>query len=252
MPKNKSALLAILTDRPIAYHPLFAKLCGGVTAGIFLSQLFYWAGKEKDPDGWTYKTQADFTEETGLTRWEQERARQSLKASGVLEEKRKGIPATMHYKINFDALTTLLESNVPVRGHTSDCVEAIPQTIHTENTTETTSENNNLNSQQPFDQSLWPVWFGIANTVPGWKVTFEQAEEWRKESNICEDLAEVKAYALRDWFTPEKVRKGRNPYATWQNWCRKDRDKPQQRNGNATRANDLPTGVELKEAWGKG
>jgi hypothetical protein len=73
------------------------------------------------------------------------------------------------------------------------------------------------------DDSLWPIWYSIANSVPGWKVTYEAADEWRVKTEISEELAELKAYALRDWFTTAK--KGRDPYKTWQNWCRADRDK---------------------------
>lgn len=73
------------------------------------------------------------------------------------------------------------------------------------------------------DEELWPVWYSIAYSVPGWTVLLDTADAWMKEARIPEDLAERKAYALRDWFADGK--KKRDPYKSWQNWCRQDRDK---------------------------
>ncbi|AXC73032.1 hypothetical protein DOE59_16555 [Salmonella enterica subsp. diarizonae serovar 48:i:z] len=105
-----STLIQLL-DRPIAYNPAFAKLkAGKVKAGpvaaVFLSQMVYWHNRMDG--GWMYKTQADITSETALTRDEQETARKRLVALGVLEEARRGVPATMHYRINTERLEALL------------------------------------------------------------------------------------------------------------------------------------------------
>ncbi|ENN6711885.1 conserved phage C-terminal domain-containing protein [Escherichia coli] len=100
-----------LLDRPIAYNPAFAKLrVGKVKAGpvaaVFLSQMVYWHNRMDG--GWMYKTQADIASETALTRDEQETARKRLIQLGVLEEDRRGVPATMHYRINPERLEALL------------------------------------------------------------------------------------------------------------------------------------------------
>ncbi|AQL48449.1 hypothetical protein AZ965_004443 [Salmonella enterica subsp. enterica serovar 4,[5],12:i:-] len=113
-----SSLIQLL-DRPIAYNPAFAKLkAGKVKAGpvaaVFLSQLVYWHNRMDG--GWMYKTQADIASETALTRDEQETARKRLVALGVLEEARRGVPATMHYRINTERLEALLlETAKPVK-----------------------------------------------------------------------------------------------------------------------------------------
>jgi hypothetical protein len=80
-PRSKVRHLA--GSRVVAYHPSFAAIAGGVTAGLFLAQLFYWHDKGSDPDGWIYKTQAEWEEETGLSRWEQETARRRLRERGL-------------------------------------------------------------------------------------------------------------------------------------------------------------------------
>ena len=88
-----------LLDRPIAYHRCFAKLAGSVTSGIFLSQCFYWSQRTSDSDGWFWKTRDEWTEETCLTRREQESARKALIKIGVLQEKLVGLPAKIHYRL---------------------------------------------------------------------------------------------------------------------------------------------------------
>ncbi|WMY76413.1 hypothetical protein RHD99_11015 [Buttiauxella selenatireducens] len=100
-----------LLDRPIAYQPSFAQLrVGKVKVGpvgaVLLSQLVYWHNRM---DGvWLYKTRNEIAKETGLSRDEQETARKRLVAIGVLEEQLRGVPATMHFKINADCLEALL------------------------------------------------------------------------------------------------------------------------------------------------
>ncbi|WKX33950.1 hypothetical protein Q4S50_18290 [Klebsiella pneumoniae subsp. pneumoniae] len=77
-----------LLDRPIAFQRSFIRLDIGVTAALFLSQMIYWTNRSDD-DGWVYKTQEEWEEETGLSRYEQEGARKKLRSIGVLQEKRK-------------------------------------------------------------------------------------------------------------------------------------------------------------------
>lgn len=102
-----------LLDRPIAYQPAFAqlragKVKSGPAAAVLLSQLVYWHNRM---DGeWMYKTREDIKKETGLSRDEQETARKRLVALGVLHEELRGVPATVHYKINTDRLESLLLS----------------------------------------------------------------------------------------------------------------------------------------------
>lgn len=94
-----------LLERPIAFYPIFADVAGGVSYGVFLAQAFYWSGRTNDPDGWFYKTQSEWQQETRLTRREQESARKHLKKKGILEEERRGLPARMYYRLNKEILT---------------------------------------------------------------------------------------------------------------------------------------------------
>lgn len=99
----------LLGKSVIAYQPLFTHIFGSLPAGVMLSQLLYWEDKGWKK-GWTYKTVRDMYDETGLTRTQQETAIRVLKKHGVLEVKRKGIPATRHFRVNFHRLRELLPS----------------------------------------------------------------------------------------------------------------------------------------------
>ena len=108
---KKSALIELLGDRPVAYHPMLAKRLGSVKAALFLSQLLYWHGKGRHGD-WTWKTFADFYDETGLSRKEQDTARALLRKKGLLDEKRAGPKGVRHFRVNLDALACLLERDI--------------------------------------------------------------------------------------------------------------------------------------------
>lgn len=151
---NKQCLLSVL-QRPIAFHRIFAQLSGSVTAGLFFSQLFYWHDKGSDPDGWIYKTYSEWTEETTMSRKELDTARRKLKNLHLLEEKLCGVPAVLHYRINFDRLSELLNcsENNPTstncndrKGQTSltergklESTKRTNSPLYTEITSETTS-----------------------------------------------------------------------------------------------------------------
>lgn len=111
LPTDKRHLIALLTEKPIAYHVEFARLFDVKTA-VFLSQLLYWQGKGKY-HGWQYKTAEEWEEETGLNRQAQERCRRVLRDAGVLLEKRHGIPPILHFAIDLDQLERLLTSPTP-------------------------------------------------------------------------------------------------------------------------------------------
>lgn len=122
-----------------------------------LSQALYWTPRAKDPDGWFWKTQDEWFEETMLSRKEQETARRRLKELGngsVWHEQLRGVPAKLFYRIDLDALEALLlaTKDAPI-GQTSmpesdilECtngtnkIARIGQALITETTTEITSE----------------------------------------------------------------------------------------------------------------
>lgn len=125
-----------LLDRPIAFHRCLVDPAGSVNAALMLSQAIYWTNRlPKERDGWFWKTGTEWTDETGLSRYEQEAARKLLKQRKLMEEKLVGVPATLHFRV---VETSLLENHKLVSGKTSIQFAGKPQT---KSSTETTPEN---------------------------------------------------------------------------------------------------------------
>lgn len=108
-----SAIRALLT-RPVAFHPMLARLCGSVTAGLMLSQALYWTDVQERTNpqagGWFYKTQSEWTDETCLTRTEQLTARKKLVELGFLEEERRDLPAKLYFRVILERVCEAIES----------------------------------------------------------------------------------------------------------------------------------------------
>ncbi|MCK7542943.1 replication protein O [Marinobacter bryozoorum] len=96
--------------RPIAFNRAFVDLGLGMCGAMMLSQALYWRTRTRAADGWFYKSQKEWQDETGMTRREQETARRRLTEAGFLEEHRKGVPARLHFRVNVEALESALEA----------------------------------------------------------------------------------------------------------------------------------------------
>ena len=105
LPRVGSSLYGKLYGEPISYYGEISKALGSVTAGVFLSKAI---SEPFTDDGWFLKSQDEWELETGLTRREQETARQILRDAGILLESKKGIPCRLFFKVDFEALGRLL------------------------------------------------------------------------------------------------------------------------------------------------
>lgn len=104
-------LLTAVLDKPIAYHRIFTTICDDLNAGIMLSQLWYWRSSKtaQQRKGWFYKTIADWNIETALTRRQIDRARIILKKKKFIEEKLKGMPPKLHYRVDFHSVIIAIQ-----------------------------------------------------------------------------------------------------------------------------------------------
>ena len=102
------AVFDLLGSGCVAFYPRLADLTGSVTAALLLGQCLYWTDRvlrqQPEREGWFWKTAVEWRQEIGLTRREQETARCRLRALGVLEEKRAGMPAKRWFRIDVAAL----------------------------------------------------------------------------------------------------------------------------------------------------
>ena len=99
-PALTAELLLQVVDVPVSFHRCLVPITGGVTAALMLSQAI-WTSQEVDgrSSAWFCKSQEQWTEETGLSRWEQQTARRALRNAGFLEERRVGMPAKLWYRV---------------------------------------------------------------------------------------------------------------------------------------------------------
>jgi len=102
--------LGEMLDRPIAFQRAFVRIGAGIKGALMLSQAVYWSNRTRDADGWFYKTQEEWEEETGLVRSEQETARKKLTGLKVVHEKKKGVPCKLYYRVDFDELLAVLSA----------------------------------------------------------------------------------------------------------------------------------------------
>lgn len=113
MPRDPyTSLRALLSDRPVAYHPAMARVLGGVYEALLFQQLAFWSDKGADPE-WIYKTQAEITNELALNRYQQEQARKTLRGLGVIQEQRKGVPAKLYFRVVWPRVFELFEHLSP-------------------------------------------------------------------------------------------------------------------------------------------
>jgi len=98
-----------MLQRPVAVPVILIKVTGSVKLAVLWSQLLYWTERTKDPQGWIYKTQKDLYDETGMSRKEQETARDLGAKLGVLMSDVRGKPPTVHYRVDMDRMIELIE-----------------------------------------------------------------------------------------------------------------------------------------------
>jgi hypothetical protein len=94
----------MLPNRVVGYSPDLARIVGGATTGLFLSQLLFLSDKGNNPEGWVYKSEAEMGKETGLTKREQQTARRKLLSLGVIAIMRGGFRNTYHFKVIWEKL----------------------------------------------------------------------------------------------------------------------------------------------------
>lgn len=110
-------LLLEVFDIPVSFHRCLVPVAGGVTPALMLSQAI-WTSQALEPSagGWFMRSQEQWTQETGLSRWEQETARRALRRAGLLEERRLGMPAKLWFRVRADVLMHALQASVDRGG----------------------------------------------------------------------------------------------------------------------------------------
>jgi hypothetical protein len=101
---HRQQIKDMLPNRVVGYSPDLARIVGGATTGLFLSQLLFLSDKGANPEGWVYKSEQEMGKETGLTKREQQTARRKLLSLGVIAIMRGGFRNTYHFKVIWEKL----------------------------------------------------------------------------------------------------------------------------------------------------
>jgi hypothetical protein len=121
----------MLPNRIVGYSPDLARIVGGATTGLFLSQLLFLSDKGANPEGWVYKSEQEMGKETGLTKREQQTARRKLLALGVIAIMRGGWKNTYHFKVIWEKLYQVIAGIQRPQNVPTEKSERL-QTVHTE------------------------------------------------------------------------------------------------------------------------
>ena len=122
-------LKEILKGGTVSYQAIFAKALKNVPAAVFLSQAYFWqenamykkADEHREFEGLEYftKTAIDWYDATGLSDEQQKTARDRLIGVGILTEVKAGIPARLFYRIEIDAIVSVVTSFLDTRNQVS-------------------------------------------------------------------------------------------------------------------------------------
>jgi hypothetical protein len=128
---HRQKIKDLLPNRVVGYSPDLARMVGGATTGLFLSQLLFLSDKGANPEGWVYKSEAEMGKETGLTKREQQTARRKLLSLGVIAIIRGGWKNTYHFKVIWEKLYQVITGSQRPQNVATEKVERT-QTVSTE------------------------------------------------------------------------------------------------------------------------
>ena len=121
------AIIWPLLGRHIAFHRRLVDLTASVKAALLLSQAIYWTRHGRDiasTGGWFFKTTEQWRMETALSAKEQVTAREVLRELAILNERRIGIPAKLHFRLSVERLGALLAARIGTTSARLDWADA--------------------------------------------------------------------------------------------------------------------------------
>lgn len=112
-PSTTATLRALLgQDSVIVQHRSVIRAFGHRDTAAFFEQLLYWSGRTQNPEGWVYKTYAQWEEELLISERPLRRIIERLKEMGLIETKLckiNGAP-TLHFRLTDKAEPFLIEA----------------------------------------------------------------------------------------------------------------------------------------------
>ena len=268
-------LIEAMNDQPIAFNKHYVFIGCGINGALMLSQLVYWTSRTRNKDGWIYKTHEEWTQETGLTRREQDTARKTLKSLGFLIEKKAGVPCKLHFRVErenlYKALIKYSESldssqlhnsakldaqmrqsectDVPDYMHNSAKLDAQISPTNTENTyreyTENTSESVVVENPSE-NQNPSPEQNSVEHTLKIWTPNLDSLNSWLQRSGLPK-ISQGQSDEILLEINPHyenKIRTGAvtdtQMYSNFVKWVKRDNKLVEKLMQQATSANAQP------------
>lgn len=133
---SNETLVRELLGRAVPYHRKLAYLTDSVNAGLLLTRLIYQHRRHLHAQGWSRLSREELERELGLTRWEQETARERLRTRRFVEERMACLPARLYARVvppiildalqRLDANLTSGSDSQPARRKSANPIVGIP------------------------------------------------------------------------------------------------------------------------------
>ena len=148
---HRQQIKDMLPNRVVGYSPDLARIVGGATTGLFLSQLLFLSDKGANIEGWVYKSEAEMGRETGLTKREQQTARRKLLSLGVIQIERRGFKFTYHFRIVWERLYQVIQQFQRAQTVAAEEIEPLQNVV--------TEREQNVSTEPPeWQQNVSTQW----------------------------------------------------------------------------------------------
>lgn len=181
----------------------------GLKAVVLLADLIskenYFIENQTIKDGWFFNTSKNIERDTTLTNYQQKKAIKKLEEIGFIETSLKGMPATLHFKILENKISTYLKtsfketSKQDLKKLKTNKNKEIIITNKNNNKKPSVEEikqycldrNNGIDAEQFFDFYESKNWFVGKNKMKNWQAavrTWEKRKQQNPTSKIDEQL----------------------------------------------------------------
>lgn len=112
-------------DNYILVNKFYLEFMEDLQGAVFLSQLTFWADKGKNREGWIYKTQEQWFNETGIKKFKIAQITKELENRGIIETKVMKVNGNpiKHYRLLYDNYLNEVESVLEIKQMNIDILK---------------------------------------------------------------------------------------------------------------------------------
>ena len=160
-------------------------------------------------DGWFFNTEANIEDDTTLTPFQQRKCLKSLRKYGIIETKRRGVPAKQYFKINEQLVIKFLNNLSSSKSTTINKNKVI--TIHNKYFNKPKlsevkdycfERNNNIDAEAFIDFYESKGWMVGKNKMKDWKAAVRTWE--KKNYNKPKGMSKLDAQ-INEWQEAKKL-----------------------------------------------